>query len=46
MESVYDPACGAAGMLIVAYKHVKKPKYGSEEAEKLFLFGQEVNQAL
>jgi type I restriction enzyme M protein len=43
MESVYDPACGSAGMLISAYKHVEE-KYGKEEASKLFLFGQEANQ--
>jgi type I restriction enzyme M protein len=44
MESVYDPACGAARMLIFAYKHVKdNPKYGKDEADKLFLFGQEAN---
>ena len=43
MESVYDPACGSAGMLISAYKHVEE-KYGRDEAGKLFLFGQEANQ--
>lgn len=43
MESVYDPACGSAGMLISAYKHVEE-KCGKEEASKLFLFGQEANQ--
>ncbi|MCW4046862.1 MAG: type I restriction-modification system subunit M [Candidatus Bathyarchaeota archaeon] len=43
MESVYDPACGSGGMLISAFKHVEE-KYGFEEAQKLFLFGQEVNQ--
>jgi type I restriction enzyme M protein len=43
MESVYDPACGSGGMLIEAFKHVEE-KYGFEEAQKLFLFGQEVNQ--
>jgi type I restriction enzyme M protein len=43
MESVYDPACGSGGMLISAFKHVEE-KYGLEEAQKLFLFGQEVNQ--
>jgi type I restriction enzyme M protein len=43
MESVYDPACGSAGMLISAYKHVEE-KYGKEEAGKLFLYGQEANQ--
>jgi type I restriction enzyme M protein len=43
MESVYDPACGSGGMLIEAFKHVEG-KCGFEEAQKLFLFGQEVNQ--
>jgi type I restriction enzyme M protein len=43
MESVYDPACGSGGMLIEAFKHVEE-KHGFEEAQKLFLFGQEVNQ--
>jgi len=43
MESVYDPACGSGGMLIEAFKYVEA-KYGFEEAQKLFLFGQEVNQ--
>ncbi len=42
-ESVYDPACGSAGMLISAFKHVED-KYGKDEAAKLFLYGQEVNQ--
>jgi type I restriction enzyme M protein len=43
MESVYDPACGSGGMLIEAFKHVEG-KCGFEEAQRLFLFGQEVNQ--
>jgi len=42
-ESVYDPACGSAGMLIEAFKHVEK-KFGKDEATKLFLYGQEANQ--
>ncbi|CEL23998.1 class I SAM-dependent DNA methyltransferase [Methanobacterium formicicum] len=42
-ESVYDPASASNGMLIVSYNHVKE-NYGKEAAEKLFLFGQEVNQ--
>lgn len=42
-ESVYDPACGSAGMLIAAYNYVKG-KYGPKEARRLFLYGQEVNQ--
>jgi type I restriction enzyme M protein len=43
MESVYDPACGSGGMLISAFKHVEE-RNGLEEAQKLFLYGQEVNQ--
>jgi len=42
-ESVYDPACGSAGMLIAAHNHVSE-KYGEEEAKRLFLYGQEANQ--
>ena len=41
-ESVYDPACGSAGMLISAYRHVEE-RYGAGEAGKLFLYGQEAN---
>jgi len=41
-ESVYDPACGSGGMLILAYKYVEELK-GRDEADKLFLFGQEAN---
>jgi len=41
-ESVYDPACGSGGMLILAYKYVEELK-GRAEADKLFLFGQEAN---
>jgi type I restriction enzyme M protein len=41
-ESVYDPACGSAGMLILSYKHVEE-NYGKDEAAKLFLYGQEAN---
>jgi type I restriction enzyme M protein len=43
LESVYDPACGSGGMLISAFKHVEE-KFGGEGVEKLFLYGQEVNQ--
>ena len=43
LESVYDPACGSGGMLICAYNYVEE-KFGAEEAEKLFLYGQEANQ--
>jgi type I restriction enzyme M protein len=42
-ESVYDPASASNGMLIISYTHVKD-NYGKDEAEKLFLYGQEVNQ--
>ncbi|WNZ29958.1 MAG: SAM-dependent DNA methyltransferase [Candidatus Bathyarchaeota archaeon] len=42
-ESVYDPACGSAGMLIEAFKHVEK-NFGKDGATKLFLYGQEANQ--
>jgi len=41
-KSVYDPALGSAGMLIITYKYVEE-KYGKEKADTLFLFGQEVN---
>jgi type I restriction enzyme M protein len=41
-ESVYDPACGSGGMLISSYKHVEDA-LGRDEADKLFLFGQEAN---
>lgn len=41
-ESVYDPACGSGGMLIISYLHVAE-KYGQEETRKLFLYGQERN---
>ena len=39
---VLDPAAGSGGMLIISYKYVEE-KHGREEADKLFLFGQEVN---
>jgi len=42
LESVYDPACGSGGMLIYSYKHVEE-NFGKEEADKLFLFGQEAS---
>ncbi|MCP2519533.1 type I restriction-modification system subunit M [Candidatus Aminicenantes bacterium AC-708-M15] len=41
-ESVYDPACGSGGMLIISYKNVENEK-GPGEADKLFLYGQEAN---
>jgi len=39
-DSVYDPACGSGGMLIIAYKYVEE-KY--KDAKGLSLFGQEAN---
>jgi type I restriction enzyme M protein len=39
-QSIYDPACGSGGMLIVSHKYVRE-KYGG--AEKLLLYGQEYN---
>jgi type I restriction enzyme M protein len=41
-KSIYDPALGSGGMLIVAYKYVEE-KYGKEKADTLLLFGQEAN---
>jgi type I restriction enzyme M protein len=41
-KSIYDPALGSAGMLIVSYKYVEE-KYGKEKADTLFLYGQEAN---
>ena len=41
-ERIYDPSLGSAGMLIVAHNYVKS-KYGKEGADRLFLYGQEVN---
>jgi type I restriction enzyme M protein len=41
-KSIYDPALGSAGMLIIAYKYVEE-KYMKEKANTLFLYGQEVN---
>ncbi len=39
---ILDPAAGSGGMLIISYKYVEE-KHGREEADKLFLFGQEAN---
>jgi type I restriction enzyme M protein len=39
-QSVYDPCHGSAGMLIISHKYVGE-KYGEDEAQKLFLYGQE-----
>ena len=41
-HKILDPAAGSGGMLIISYKYVEE-KYGREEADKLFLFGQEAN---
>jgi type I restriction enzyme M protein len=41
-ESTYDPACGSGGMLIDSYQHVEH-EHGRQEADRLFLFGQEAN---
>jgi len=41
-QRIYDPACGSAGMLIVAYQFVKE-NFGKEKASTLFLYGQEQN---
>ena len=40
--SIYDPALGSAGMLIISYNYVKE-KYNREKANTLFLYGQEIN---
>jgi len=44
-ESVYDPACGSGGMLISAFKHVEDA-LGKAEAQRLFLYGQEINHKI
>lgn len=41
-KSIYDPAAGSAGMLIIAYQYVRE-KYSKEKADTLFLYGQEQN---
>ncbi len=41
-QSVYDPACASAGMLIVSHQYIEE-KHNRKEAEKLFLYGQEAN---
>jgi type I restriction enzyme M protein len=38
-SSIYDPACGSGGMLIISYNYMKE-KYGNVKAS---LYGQEVN---
>lgn len=40
-ESVYDPTCGSAGMLISCIAHLKKQ---GKEWRNLRIFGQEINQ--
>jgi len=42
-ESVYDPASGSNGMLIISYNHVEK-LHGRKVTERLFLYAQEANQ--
>jgi type I restriction enzyme M protein len=44
-ESVYDPAFGSGGMLILSHNHVRE-KYGGGRAKELFLFGQEANHEI
>jgi type I restriction enzyme M protein len=41
-KTIYDPALGSGGMLIVSYKYVEE-KYGADEAKTLFLYGQEAS---
>jgi type I restriction enzyme M protein len=41
-ESVYDPACGSGGMLIISFQHVQD-EHGKGQAERLFIYGQEAN---
>ncbi|MHA1632384.1 MAG: class I SAM-dependent DNA methyltransferase [Candidatus Freyarchaeota archaeon] len=44
-ESVYDPAFGSGGMLILSHNHVRE-KYGGEEVKRLSLYGQEANHEI
>lgn len=44
-ESVYDPACGSGGMLILSFKNVEE-KEGREATRKLSLYGQEANREI
>ena len=44
-KTIYDPALGSAGMLIIAHKYVEE-KYGREKAKTLFLYGQEINSKI
>ncbi len=41
-DKILDPAAGSGGMLIISYKYVEE-KHGREEADKLYLYGQEAN---
>ena len=41
-ESIYDPAMGSGGMLIICHKYVQE-KFDHKAAEKMFLCGQEAN---
>jgi type I restriction enzyme M protein len=40
-DSVYDPSCGTAGMLLESIEHVKKKK--NQDSRKLKIYGQESN---
>jgi len=39
-ESIYDPACGTAGMLLESAEHVKRQK---QDFRRLKLYGEEIN---
>ncbi len=41
-KSIYDPALGSGGMLIIGYQYIEE-KIGKDKADTLFLCGQEVN---
>ena len=42
-DSIYDPASGSNGMLIISHSYMEK-RYGEKVTERLFLYGQEANQ--
>jgi len=42
-QSIYDPASGSNGMLIISYDYLRE-KQGKEKADRLFLYGQEHKQ--
>lgn len=44
-DSVYDPCCGSGGMLIQSYIHVRN-RFGEDKVKRLFLYGQERNDAI